>query len=313
MERKQKAVGVAEECEVEKMVKVTIIEESDDKIKILLTGTDRALVNSIRRSLISDTPKMAIETVRFEMGTIEQEDQVWETTGPLPDEVIAQRLAMIPIPTRHEEFHFQHECPNCAELVEEDRGCPMCTMIYTCKAFGSKEGTMVTAKDLNYLGDSSLEIPELYKSIAITKLFNGQMVEFYATAIMGRGRDHAKWSPACGVTFEPRKIGIINNKTKAKILWDLKLGITAKDFSDGKLEDYFKVEELKSQLHHVGEGTEESRDFKDAITLENVPGEFVLSFETDGSMTPRTAFNMAVKELAGKFNIIEQDTKAVLY
>ena len=312
MERKQKAADVAEECEVEKMVKVTIIEESDDKIKILLTGTDRALVNSIRRSLISDTPKMAIETVRFEMGTIEQEDQVWETTGPLPDEVIAQRLAMIPIPTRHEEFHFQHECPNCAELVEEDRGCPMCTMIYTCKAFGSKEGTMVTAKDLNYLGDSSLEIPELYKSIAITKLFNGQMVEFYATAIMGRGRDHAKWSPACGVTFEPRKIGIINNKTKAKILWDLKLGITAKDFSDGKLEDYFKVEELKSQLHHVGEGTEESRDFKDAITLENVPGEFVLSFETDGSMTPRTAFNMAVKELAGKFNIIEQDTKAVL-
>ena len=294
------------------MVKVTIIEESDDKIKILLAETDRALVNSIRRSLISDTPKMAIETVRFEMGTIEQEDQVWETTGPLPDEVIAQRLAMIPIPTRHEEFHFQHECPNCAELVEEDRGCPMCTMIYTCKAFGSKEGTMVTAKDLNYLGDSSLEIPELYKSIAITKLFNGQMVEFYATAIMGRGRDHAKWSPACGVAFEPRKIGIINNKTKAKILWDLKLGITAKDFSDGKLEDYFKVEELKSQLHHVGEGTEESRDFKDAITLEDIPGEFVLSFETDGSMTPRTAFNMAVKELAGKFNIIEQDTKAVL-
>ena len=312
MERKQKVADVAEECEVEKMVKVTIIEESDDKIKILLADTDRALVNSIRRSLISDTPKMAIETVRFEMGTIEQEDQVWETTGPLPDEVIAQRLAMIPIPTRHEEFHFQHECPNCAELVEEDRGCPMCTMIYTCKAFGSKEGTMVTAKDLNYLGDSSLEIPELYKSIAITKLFNGQMVEFYATAIMGRGRDHAKWSPACGVAFEPRKIGIINNKTKAKILWDLKLGITAKDFTDGKLEDYFKVEELKSQLHHVGEGTEESRDFKDAITLEDIPGEFVLSFETDGSMTPRTAFNMAVKELAGKFNIIEQDTKAVL-
>ena len=312
MERKQKVADVAEECEVEKMVKVTIIEESDDKIKILLADTDRALVNSIRRSLISDTPKMAIDQVRFEMGTIEQEDQVWETTGPLPDEVIAQRLAMIPIPTRHEEFHFQHECPNCAELVEEDRGCPMCTMIYTCKAFGSKEGTMVTAKDLNYLGDSSLEIPELYKSIAITKLFNGQMVEFYATAIMGRGRDHAKWSPACGVAFEPRKIGIINNKTKAKILWDLKLGITAKDFSDGKLEDYFKVEELKSQLHHVGEGTEESREFKDAITLEDISGEFVLSFETDGSMTPRTAFNMAVKELAGKFNIIEQDTKAVL-
>ena len=54
------------------MVNVTIIEETDEKIKILLADTDRAFVNSIRRSLISDTPKMAIETVRFEMGTIEQ-------------------------------------------------------------------------------------------------------------------------------------------------------------------------------------------------------------------------------------------------
>ena len=294
------------------MVKVTIIEESDDKIKILMAETDRALVNSIRRSLISETPKMAIETVRFEMGTIEQEDQVWETTGPLPDEMIAQRLAMIPIPTRHDEFHFQDECPNCSELVEEDRGCPMCTMIYTCKAFGSKEGTMVTARDLNYLGDSSLEIPELYKSIPITKLFQGQMIEFYATAIMGRGKDHAKWSPACGVTFEPRQVAVINNKSKAKILWDLKLGITAKDFNDGKLEDYYKVQELKSQLHHVGEGTEESRTFNDAITMEDIPGEFILSFETDGSMSPKTAFNMAVRELAVKFNNIEQDSKAVI-
>ena len=59
------------------MVKVTIIEESEDKIKILMAETDRALVNSIRRSLISDTQN-GIETVRFEMVTIEQEDQVWK-------------------------------------------------------------------------------------------------------------------------------------------------------------------------------------------------------------------------------------------
>ena len=101
------------------------------------------------------------------------------------------------------------------------------------------------------------------------------------------------------------------NKTKAKILWDLKLGITAKDFTDGKLEDYYMVQELKKQLHHVGEGTEESRTFKDAITLEEVPREFILSFETDGSMTPRIAFDMATKELAGRFNAIEEDSNAV--
>ena len=65
---------------------------------------------------------MAIETVRFEMGTIEQEDQVWETTGPLPDEMIAQRLAMIPIPTRHDDSISKTNAltvPNLLKKIED--------------------------------------------------------------------------------------------------------------------------------------------------------------------------------------------------
>ena len=298
------------------MVKTKIIEESDEKIRILLTDTDRAFVNSIRRSLLSDTPKMAIDTVRFEMGTIEMDGEVWETTGPLPDEMIAQRLAMLPIPTRHDEFYFQDSCPNCSELVVEDRGCPLCTMLFTCKSFGSEEGRMVTAGDMNFLGEEHLSIPEKYHTIPITKLFRGQMIEFYATAVMGRARDHAKWSSVCGIAFTPRYIGVINIASRAKILWDLGLTITAKDFDSNKvgarLEDIDKVAQLIDDLHHVGEGTEESREFKDAITLEEVPREFILSFETDGSMTARVAFEKAIEELSGRFGNIEEDFKAVL-
>jgi len=295
------------------MVKTKIIEESDEKIRILLTDTDRAFVNSIRRSLLSDTPKMAIDTVRFEMGTIEMDGEVWETTGPLPDEMIAQRLAMLPIPTRHDEFYFQDSCPNCSELVVEDRGCPLCTMLFTCKSFGSEEGRMVTAGDMNFLGEEHLSIPEKYRTIPITKLFRGQMIEFYATAVMGRARDHAKWSSVCGITFTPRYLGVINIKSRAKILWDLGLTITAKDFgSDGRLEDVDKVAQLIDDLHHVGEGTEEGREFKDAVALEEVPREFILSFETDGSMTARVAFEKAIEELSGRFGNIEEDFKAVL-
>ena len=298
------------------MVKTKIIEESDEKIRILLTDTDRAFVNSIRRSLLSDTPKMAIDTVRFELGTIEMDDEVWETNGPIPDEMIAQRLAMLPIPTRHDEFYFQDSCPNCSELVVEDRGCPLCTMLFTCKSFGSEEGRMVTAGDMNFLGEERLSIPEKYHTIPITKLFRGQMIEFYATAVMGRARDHAKWSPVCGIAFTPRYIGVINIVSRAKILWDLGLTITAKDFDSNKvgarLEDIDKVAQLIDDLHHVGEGTEESREFKDAITLEEVPREFILSFETDGSMTARVAFEKAIEELSGRFGNIEEDFKAVL-
>ena len=294
------------------MVKAKGIDENDEKISILLSDADRAFVNAIRRTLISDTPKMAIDTVRFEMGTIEQDGEVWETNGPLPDEVVAQRLAMIPIPTKHDEFHFQDSCPSCADMVVEDRGCPLCTMIYTCKACGREDGQTVTAGDMIFIGVGG-NISEKYHSIPITKLSRGQMIEFYATAIMGLGRDHAKWSPVCGITFSPRQVGVLNNKTKAKILWGLKLTITAKDFdSNGRLEDIGKVAQLIEDLHHVGDGTEESVDFKDAITLEDVPGEFILSFETDGSMTPRVAFQQAVQELSERFGELQEDFVAVV-
>ena len=293
------------------MVKTKIIEESDEKIRILLTDTDRAFVNAIRRTLMSETPKMAIDKVRFEMGTVEQDGEVWETNGPLPDEMIAQRLAMIPIPTVHDEFHFQDKCPECAELVEKDRGCPLCTMIYTCKEFGSDGGRIITAGDMSYLGEDRLNIPEKYRSIPITKLSKGQMIEFYATAIMGRGSEHAKWSPVSGVTFTPRRVGVLNNKTKAKILWGLKLTIKAKDFDGDRLEDLDMVEQLIDDLNHVGPGTEESRQFKDAITLEEVPGEFILSFETDGSMTPKVAFEQAIAQLSERFSELGEDIVAV--
>ena len=295
------------------MVNAEILYEDDEKIRILLKDTDRAFVNSIRRTLMSDTPKMAIETVSFIKKTVEEDGEVWETDGPLPDEVIAQRLAMIPIPTNHEQYYFQDECPNCADMVEEDRGCALCTMLYYCQKKGSKEGVWVTAGDLNFLGEEEGFIPEKYQSIPITKLFQGQIIEFSATAIMGRGRDHVKWSPVCGVNFNPRQIGVINTKSRAKILWDLGLNIKAKDFNkDGRLEDVDKVDLLRKDLNHVGSGTEESREFKEAVVLEDVPNEFILSFETDGSMRPKVAFEKAVSELTARFGVIDDDLKAVL-
>ena len=295
------------------MVNAEILYEDDEKIRILLKDTDRAFVNSIRRTLMSDTPKMAIETVSFIKKTVEEDGEVWETDGPLPDEVIAQRLAMIPIPTNHEQYYFQDECPNCADMVEEDRGCALCTMLYYCQKKGSKEGVWVTAGDLNFLGEEEGFIPEKYQSIPITKLFQGQIIEFSATGIMGRGRDHVKWSPVCGVNFNPRQIGVINTKSRAKILWDLGLNIKAKDFNkDGRLEDVDKVDLLRKDLNHVGSGTEESREFKEAVVLEDVPNEFILSFETDGSMSPKVAFEKAVSELTARFGGIDDDLKAVL-
>ena len=43
------------------MVKIKILNETEEKIQILLSKTDRSFANALRRSLISDTPKMAID------------------------------------------------------------------------------------------------------------------------------------------------------------------------------------------------------------------------------------------------------------
>ena len=177
------------------MVKIEIVEERDNHVTVLLKETDRALANALRRTLMTNVPKMAIHRVRFELGTIEdsQTGEIYESVGALPDEVIAHRLAMIPIPTFHDEFCFLEDDPGNEGLPREEWGTPASQIIYHCSARGTPEGHLVTAGDLNVLGEDKLQIPEIYRSIPITKLFTGQYLEFYAYAVLGVGADHAKW------------------------------------------------------------------------------------------------------------------------
>ena len=291
------------------MVKIEILEETENHVSLLLKETDRAFANAMRRTLMSNVPKMAIHRVRFELGTItdSQTGETYESIGALPDEVIAHRLAMVPIPTFHDEFCFLEDDPGNAGLPREEWGTPASQIIYHCSARGTPEGHLVTAGDLNVLGEDKLHIPELYRDIPITKLFAGQYLEFYAYAVLGVGSDHTKWSPVSGVCFKSRKIATLEKPTKAKVLWDLDLSIKKSDFKNKKLEDVHMVEKLIDDMHHVGAGTARIDDFADAITLEDVPGEYLFSFDTDGSMTPRTAFAMACKSLSSRFgDILEQ-------
>ena len=77
------------------MVKIEILEETENHVSLLLKETDRAFANAMRRTLMSNVPKMAIHRVRFELGTItdSQTGETYESIGALPDEVIAHRLA----------------------------------------------------------------------------------------------------------------------------------------------------------------------------------------------------------------------------
>ena len=296
------------------------------EIRILISDTNASQVNAIRRALIADVPKLAITRVDFSQGvTQDNKGEIVESVNVLPDEVLAHRLAMIPIPTNQDEgLVFPDVCQNCMDVVEKDKGCPMCQVLYTLSARGpasdaEEEFKTVYAGDITTISDPVFDILDEHKQIPLPVLAKGQFLEFSAFAVLGRGRDHAKWSPAAAVGFQPQNIAVLNKPKKASVLFNLGLTTTdgkpidAKLFGkDKKLTDINHVMDLEKALHQVGEGTGREEAFDDAITLEPVEGAYVFSYETDGSLDPVTAFNMALKELKARFDNLGEDLASAL-
>ena len=65
------------------MVKIKILKETEEKIQVLLSKTDRSFANALRRSLISDTPKMAIDSVTFQLETKRKLNETMITDLPV--------------------------------------------------------------------------------------------------------------------------------------------------------------------------------------------------------------------------------------
>lgn len=295
----------------------------ENKIRILLSDTNAAQVNSLRRAIIADVPKMAITKVRFEQGVTQDENGDYiESVNVLSDEVLSHRLAMIPVPTFLDEFCFPEDDPNNENLPEDQWGSPLSQIIYHLSKKGpsGKGDELITvyAEDLNVLGETKLQIKDEHKKIPITVLSNGQYLELYAYATLGRGRDHAKWSPAAAVTFQPRQKAVLKNATKAKVLFDLNLTsksgrkIESGMFKNKECTDVDAVLDLEKALHQVGYGTGREEDFADAIVMEDIPNEYVFSFESDGSLSPEEIFNKACEELVSRFDKISGEIDTAL-
>jgi len=316
--------AVAEAVESDKwrdFMKAKVVDgwPKNNKIRIHLSKTNAAQVNSLRRAILSDVPKMAITKVRFEQGVSEDGDgTIYESVNVLPDEVLAHRLAMIPVPTFLDEFEFPEDDINNKDLPEDQWGSPLSQIIYHLSERGPEKSSeddfkTVYAGDLNVLGETKLQIADEHKNIPLTVLAKGQFLELYAYATKGRGRDHAKWCPAAAVTFQPRQKAVLANSKKAKVLFDL--GLTSKDgrsidsklFKDKECVDIDSVLDLEKALHQVGYGTGRDSDFDNAIILEDMDGEYIFSFEADGSLDPIAIFNQAAKELSSRFDKISSD------
>ncbi len=167
-------------------MRVSVIEQSDNEIKLLIEDSTPQFVNSIRRTATMDVPVLAIDSVDFH-----------ENSSALFDEMIAHRLAMIPLRFDYKLFNMQDAC-KCNGV-----GCPLCQVVFV---IDKKGPCTVYSRDLKSTDEN---VAPVYDNIPIVKLLEGQSLKLEATAILGTGKEHAKWQAAvCTYSYYPKAVAM---------------------------------------------------------------------------------------------------------
>lgn len=257
-------------------MKLKFTEERDDYIKVLIEDTTPDFVNAVRRTLMTDVPKLAIENVT-----------IYDNTSALFDEIVAHRLSLLPLPTDLDLLVPRNEC-NCG-----GEGCPNCVVHYTL----SKEGECTV-----YSGDLKAEDPMWAikdEKIPILRLTKNQRVILEAEAELGTGKEHAKWQAVSGAGYsyypEIEITGECNNCMDC--VKACPKGVLAA--KKGKL--FVKNLEACSLCNSCSEVCG-----KGAIKVHGNPNKIIFHFETDGSLTARRAFIEALKILYNGYDEIDK-------
>jgi DNA-directed RNA polymerase subunit D len=253
-------------------MKVKTMELKGNKGVLKIEDTDVYFVNSLRRVMLAELPKLAIDDVI-----------VYDNTSALFDEMISHRLGLIPIPTDLQILAFRNEC-KC-----DGKGCPSCTVRYTL----SKEGEGVV-----YSGDLQPEHPSFAiteTTIPIVELTKDQRVILEVEAVLGRGRDHAKWQ----VVLAPRY------RMETVITVDKKRMNDVKAFIEELPKDLVELKGDKLEVKDISKmpvlETYIEKNKADYITIKKDPTKLTFSFETDGSMSAKAALQESVNILTKKY------------
>jgi len=267
-----------------------IVDISDTRAKFIMSGGRPDLANALRRALMTEVPKMAIETVEFHLGPIRDEDGMeFESVSPLFDEIVAHRLGLVPVPTDPDLYTYKDQCGCGGE------GCPNCTIMYSINKKGPGD---VYSGDLEPLGSSELRVKD--DLIPIVRLGPGQALLAYASAELGTMKRHAKWqvTSGAGYRYYPTiKIDPAKCDSGGSCVAQCPRDVLAK--KDGKIV----VDDLESCT--LCKACEDVCELN-AIKVSGDDAKFLFEFETDGSLTARQALHQALKILEAKFETFRE-------
>jgi len=265
---------------------IKMLEEMETKAKFLVTDASPEKVNALRRALMLDVPKMAIDDVEFHLGSsVDAEGNEYESISPVFDEIVAHRLGLVPIPTDLELFGYRDQCSCGGE------GCPNCTIYYSLEKRGPCE---VYSGDLSSLnGEAYRPKDEL---IPIVRLGERQGILAYAIAELGTGRKHAKWQATHGVGYKYFPMVTIDASKCDNGGSCIEVGPKrVMTFKDQKVQvvdnDACVLCEDCVKVCRTG-----------AISIKWSENKFIFEFETDGSLSARMALVKALESLENTFD-----------
>lgn len=253
-------------------MKFEVVDLKPKKAVLRFEDTAPYFINSLRRTMIADLPKLAVDNVT-----------IYDNTSALFDEIISHRLGLVPIPTDLSLLSFKDEC------VCKGKGCPNCTVRYTLSKEG--EGTIYSG-DLQP-AEKSWAITE--DKIPIVRLYGDQRLILEVEAVLGRGRDHAKWQPVQSPGYEMDTV--IEYDTKRKTDLDKFIAKLPKDLIQIKGDKLEVKDKTKQALleYHIDK---EKADF---ITIKKDPSKITFTFETDGALSTKDALSEASKIMQEKY------------
>ena len=249
---------------------VKIIQKDKEKL-IFSAEMSESFANAMRRSAL-EVPVLAIDEV-----------EIYKNDSALYDEIIAHRLGLVPL-KMEKDMNLKEDC-TC-----DGKGCGKCTVELKMQAKGPG---VVHSKELKGKADI------VFGDMPITLLREDQEIELVATAILGKGTEHAKFSPGLVYYRNLADIETKNCNACDECVKACPRGLLQLDGKKVAVKDVWKCDMCNACVESCKENGDESLKVISS-------GEIVYFVESFGQMDPKEIFIESVKALKSNLKQVEK-------